>query len=228
VIVHSVTQGSADWLKLRAGIPTASAFDNIVTPTGAKSKSRERYLHALLAERMLGRPLTEHVSEWMARGSTAEAEAVAYYELQVDAATTPVGFITNDAKTIGASPDRLVGDDGLVEIKVPKDHVHVGYLRLKKADKTYFPQLQGQLWITGRKWVDIMSYHPELPTALVRVERDEKFIKTLEEEVTAFSEELEKLAESFAARGWIKKPLFWPEPTDKFEVIDLGDAEPNF
>lgn len=229
MIVYPVDQGSAAWLKLRAGIPTASAFDNIVTPTGAKSKSRERYLHALLAERMLGRPLTEHVSEWMARGSTAEAEAVAYYELQADATTTPIGFITNDEKTIGASPDRLVGDDGLLEIKVPKDHVHVSYLRLKKADKMYFPQLQGQLWITGRKWVEIMSYHPELPTALVRVERDEKFIKTLAEEVTAFSAELEQLAKEFASRGWIKKPLLWPDAsTAKFEVIDLGDAEPNF
>lgn len=233
MIVHlDVVQGSQQWLAMRAGIPTASAFDNIITPKGEKSRSAEKYMHHLLAERMLGRAEVEYVSTWMDRGSASEAEAVAYYELERDLDTVKVGFITNDEKTIGASPDRLVGDEGLLEIKVPKPATHVAYLLKKPVDAAYFPQVQGQLWVTGRKWLDILSFHPEMPNEIVRVARDEKFIAKLADLVTEFSKELEAQALVLAARGWIRKPLVAPTAHDldqlDFGVIDLGDAEPEF
>lgn len=205
--VHNCIQGTSEWLSLRAGIPTASEFDRIVTPTGKVSTSQDNYLYLLLSERITGRPDTETVSFWMERGSHMEAEAVSFYEFQRDIETELVGFLTNDEGTIGASPDRLVGDDGLLEIKCPAPHTHVSYLLYKPVDKKYFPQLQGQLWISGRRWVDILSYHPQMPPALVRVERDEEYIALLEKEVTKFSVRLEQFTNELVERGLIKSSL---------------------
>lgn len=230
MIVHDVIQGSSEWLALRAGIPTASAFDQIITPkTGELSRSWERYMHHLLAERIMGRPATEFVSTWMDRGAASEAEAVAFYELERNLDTVKVGFVTNDAKTIGASPDRFVGDDGLLEIKVPKEATHVSYLLKKPVEQAYYPQVMGQLWITERKWLDVMSYHPEMPGALVRVERDEEYIAKLAKAVREFSAKLEAKAAECKARGWIRTPLQWPvapqTDSDDITVLFAGDDE---
>ncbi len=204
MIVHDVIQGTQEWLALRAGIPTASCFDKILTPTGKASTQAIKYMHQLLAERMMGHPVTEFVSTWMDRGQQLEAEAVAYYELQRDAETIKIGFVTNDDRTIGASPDRFVGHDGLLEIKVPREHTHVGYLLTHEVDAEYRPQVQGQLWVTGRKWADVLSYHPEMPPALVRVERDEAFIAKLSAAIGEFSATLEEEAVRLMGKGWIK------------------------
>lgn len=213
---YDCVQGTSEWLELRAGIPTASQFDMLLTPTGKPSASAVRYMHMLLAERMMGRPMTEHMSFWMERGSEMEAEAVSFYQFQRDVETEVVGFVTNDAGTIGASPDRLVGEDGLLEIKCPAPHTHIGYLLWKTVDKAYYPQVQGQLWITERSWLDILSYHPELPPALIRVERDEQYIKELAAVVTAFSGELERQYAELVANGWIKT-----RPVREKTTVDL-------
>lgn len=191
--VHDVQQGSQEWLALRAGIPTASEFDSILTRSGKKSESRERYMLTLLAERLMGRPIEEHVSMWMRRGSETESRAVSYYEFQRDMATTPVGFVTDDGETRGASPDRFVGEVGLLEIKCPSEWIHMGYLlRSGKAYDKYQVQVQGQLLVVeGRHWTDVLAFHPELPEALIRIERDEKFIRLLDEAVSEFVHELE-------------------------------------
>lgn len=204
MIVHNVKQGTAEWLKARAGIPTASQFDRIVTPKGKPSTQAEKYLHTLLAERIMGRPTVQAVTFWMGRGSETEAEAVAYYEGVRDLDTEVIGFLTNDAGTIGASPDRFVGEDGLLEIKVPAEHTHVAYLLTKAVDAEYYPQVQGQLWVSGRKWLDIMSYHPEMPPALIRVERDDRYIQALSDAVETFSRTLEDAAADLRERGWIQ------------------------
>lgn len=204
MIVHDVLQGSTEWLAVRAGIPTASAFDRIVTPKGKLSAQAEKYMHQLLAERMMGRPVIQTPTYWMGRGIALEGEAVAYYEGVRDLDTTMIGFITNDERTIGASPDRFVGADGLLELKVPAEHTHVGYLLARGVDAEYWPQVQGQLWVTGRQWVDVMSYHPEMPPAIVRADRDDGFIRTLADAVGEFSRALECKATELRERGWIK------------------------
>lgn len=201
--IVDVEQGSPEWLKARSGIPTASAFDLILTKTGKPSASAKRYMYTLLAERMMRHPVDEHVSLWMQRGRDSEAQAVDFYESIREVETTRVGFITNDAGTIGASPDRLVGDDGLLEMKVPKEHTHVQYLFAKSVDNDYRAQTQGQLWITERKWIDVCSFHPEMSPALIRVERDEAYIKLLAEHVTAFAAELDALTVEAERRGLI-------------------------
>lgn len=206
MIVHNdIVQGSTQWLALRSGIPTASNFDRILTPKGKPSTSAETYLHELLAERILGRPILKAVTTWMSRGSQTEAEAVAYYESLRDLDTTKIGFVTNDTGTIGASPDRLVGEDGILEIKVPKESTHTRYLLSGAVGDEYWPQIQGQLWITERAWVDIMSYCPEMPEAVVRVARDGAYIDRLAAAVGAFSAELERLAAAARDRGWIRE-----------------------
>ena len=220
--VHNCIQGSTEWLRLRAGIPTASCFDQIITPGGKPSKSAERYLFTLLAERMMGHPCIEAVTTWMDRGSRAEEEAVSFYELQRDCATVKVGFITNDAGTIGASPDRFVGEDGLLEIKVPKEHTHVLYLLKKAVDQAYYPQVQGQLWVSGRHWADVLSYHPEMPPALIRVERDENFIVLLTAAVTTFSQALEQYTADIAARGWIPAPEEAPADDGNLDFLNVS------
>lgn len=206
--VHDVVQGTTAWFKVRSGIPTASKFDMILTPGGNISKSAERYMLTLMAERLMGHPIDDqYKSTWMARGNELESDAVAFYQLQRDLDTVPVGFITNDAGTIGASPDRLVGDEGLLEIKSPSEFVHMSYLLSRGAAyEEYKVQVQGQLWIAERQWTDVLSFHPELPPALIRIPRDEPYIAKLDKAVTAFSRELEKQYSEIEAQGWISAP----------------------
>jgi hypothetical protein len=185
-------------------------------------------MHDLLAERMMQEPLVKGVSMAMQRGSEHEAEAVAYYELERSIDSVTVGFITNDEGTIGASPDRLIGDDGLLEIKVPSPGTHVGYLLNEAgAGDHYKAQTQGQLWVTGRKFVDVMSYCPGLPEALVRFERDEGFIARLAAAVSEFSSRLESFTAMFRERGWItaRKEESAERPDEPRLWLDDGDLE---
>lgn len=207
MIIHRCIQGSTEWLHLRAGIPTASEFDKIITPGGKPSKSAEPYRYRLLAERCMGHPCKEYISLDMQRGSDEEIRAVRFYELQTDSNTIPVGFITDDERRYGASPDRLVGDDGQLEIKVPNESTHMGYvLASGGAYEAYKVQVQGQLWVTGRRWTDVLSWHPELPPALVRIERDDDFISKIEHEVMKFCRELEKDYIFVLERGYVQTP----------------------
>lgn len=186
-IILDMPQYSAEWETARLGIPTASQFKNIITPEGKPSKSWKKYAYHLIAEKLLGRPVDTYTSPWMERGSDLEEDAMAAYEFESDNTTKPIGFILRDDKSAGCSPDRLIGDDGLLEIKCPKPAVQVQYLLTGEVDKEYWPQLQGQLFVSERKWVDILAFHPELPRAVIRVERDESFIGCLESQLWEFN-----------------------------------------
>ncbi len=187
MIALNVRQGSSEWLDARLGLPTASAFHNLITPrTRQPSKSADRYLHRLLAEHQLGRPLDDASSLWMERGNEMEQEAVRLYEFQHDIDTEVVGFVLRDDGRVGCSPDRFVGDNGILEIKVPSAEVHAGYLMGVSLEDVYRPQVQGMLWVCERQWADLMAYNPEMRPALVRVERDEEFIEALAEIVDSF------------------------------------------
>lgn len=186
-IIHDCDQYDAKYDELRSGIPTSSCFDKIVTPTGKSSTQWKGYAHHLIAERLLRRQVNTFTSEWMERGLELEADAVSMYEMLNDCEATKVGFVTTDDGLIGCSPDRLIGDKGLLEIKVPKPATQIGYLLTGEVSKDYYPQLQGQLFVTGREWVDIFSYHPELPPSCIRVGRDESFIGFLEKQLWDFN-----------------------------------------
>lgn len=188
---NDVEQGSEAWLKLRAGIPTASEFHKIITPTGKPSAQADGYLHHLLAEAILKRPIAGPETEAMLRGRELEPQAVAAYELQTGFDTTVCGFVTNDEGTIGASLDRLVDVNGALETKCPNPATHVGYLLSRKIENEKKPQVQGQLYVSGRQWVDVMSYHPEMDRVIIRVERDEEYIRLLHHLLTDFVSKLE-------------------------------------
>lgn len=199
-------QGSIEWLQARIGIPTASGFEKIITPTGKASTQAEAYSEKLLAEYILGYPVeTFYGNAHTDRGKELEPQAVKFYEVQKDVDTRPVGFCTDDARTMGASPDRLVGEDGLLEIKCPAPQTHVHYLLTGEIDKGYWPQVQGQLLVTGRKWVDWLSYHPEMPPVIIRVERDEEYLATMEKLLKEFTEKLEKKRLTLINKGYIER-----------------------
>lgn len=188
MIAHKCPQGSDEWLQLRLGIPTASEFDRIVTPKELRpAAAAKKYLHQKLAEWMYGAPLEAFVSPWMERGQALEFEAVRYYEMERDTQTTAVGLVTTDDGMIGASPDRLVGDAGLLEQKCPALETHVGYM-LDPASLVaeYRVQVQGQLWVCAREWCDMQSYYPGFPSVVVRVQRDEKVIAALALHIPVF------------------------------------------
>lgn len=193
--VYDCIQGSHEWLRIRAGIPTASEFDKIVTATGRASGQQEKYMYLLLAERLTGEPDVSHISFWMERGSELEARAIKYYEFERGMDTVPVGFVTDEAGCFGASPDRFVGEDGLLEIKCPSAAVHMMYLlQSGGAYKEYRVQVQGQLFVTERLWADLLSWHPRMPPALIHIERDADFIDKMVPLLEDFSAELEELA----------------------------------
>ena len=207
-IYRDVVQGTEEWKRLRLGIPTASQFHRIVTPKGQPSKSQEAYRHELLAERLLGEEIEGFESKWMTRGKDTELEAIQFYEMQRGVDVERIGFILNDAGTVGASPDGLVGEPGLAEIKIPKPGIHIGYLfQDGSAYAEHRIQAQGQLWIAEREWNDLVSYCPGLPPAIHRVYRDDVFIQALAVEVFAFSEKLEAMFADAVARGWVRERL---------------------
>ena len=178
-IYYDVIQYSDAWDRLKLGIPSSSYFDRIVTPGGKESKSWPTYAHGLIAERLIGRRNETYTSPWMERGIEEEMNAVNQYEMLRNIETVPIGFVTNDTGSIGCSPDRLVGEDGILEIKCPAPQTHVGYLLGEQLSRDYYPQIQGQLYVTERKWVDIISYHPDIRPVIMRVERDDAYIEVM-------------------------------------------------
>lgn len=189
--ISKFEQGSQEWLESRLGKPTASNFGKLITPTGKPSTSAEGYINELIAQRITGELPEFYTNEAMARGNELEPAAKALYELSNDVEVVEVGLCLHDTLECGASPDGLVGDDGGIEIKCPLPHTHVAYLRDGKIPSKYIPQVQGCLWITGREWWDFMSYHPAMEDLIVRVYRDEEYIKLLAAAVTSAVETIE-------------------------------------
>jgi hypothetical protein len=196
MITIDCQQGSAEWLAVRAGIPSASNFDKLITTKGEPSKQAQKYLYSLAAEKVSGIKEESFQSQAMLKGIETEIEAVAYYELTHDVPEVQtVGFVLHESRRYGCSPDRLVGAKGLLEVKCPLPSTHVSYLLENNLYQDYLQQAQGQLLVTGRKWCDLMSYSRGLRPLIVRVERDEKFLKALELHLEIFCNELEKITE---------------------------------
>ena len=188
MVVLNIAQGSEAWMRARLGIPTASNFKRIITGTGAPSGCAAQYMNELLAEWRTGKRRETESSHWMRRGIAMEPEARACYAAQTGAPVAQVGLVyRNEARLIAASPDGLVGEDGLLEIKCPNPTAHMAYLRAAKMPAAHIPQVQGQLWVTNRKWCDFFSYHPDFTEQLLlRVHRDEHYIQQLGGAVEAF------------------------------------------
>ncbi len=202
--IHLVEQKTEAWLKLRAGIPTASRAKDLITPTRKVSKATMPYMCELIAESIIG-PLETADTPWMQRGTELEPWARSFYEFVESVTVRQVGFITLDDGSFGYSPDALVGDDGTLEIKTPKAPGHVQNI-LKMTDR-HGPQIQAGLMVTERKWCDLISYNPEIPPVIVRVERDEGYISLLRTALEVF---VPALAEK---RAYVLQQLNWTGET---------------
>lgn len=191
-------QGSYEWIKARLGIPTASNFKKILTEKTLKPSSQSTdYMYRCLAEWHIGQPLEDVSTLMMERGTELEAEARNWYGFQRNIDPVQVGLCTTEDGKIGASPDALVGEEGVLEIKCPQPHTHLRYLRGDIQD--YRLQMQGQLYVTGRDWCDFLSYHPSLPNEIVRIEKDHEVQQALDKALTEFCNKLEK------EKAWLLK-----------------------
>jgi hypothetical protein len=170
---HSCEQRSPEWYRLRAGKPTASEFSRLVTSTGEISKSLPGYAMQLAGEMFCGRTLDGfEPTAWMERGQEMEAEAVRAYQFTHDQDVDPVGFITDDAESMGCSPDGLIASEGGCEVKCLKAENHIKailyYQKNGHIQPEYVQQVQGGLMISGRKWWDSIFFHPDLPILVIR------------------------------------------------------------
>ena len=181
--INNHVQGSDEWLQSRLGKPTASNFGKLITPTGKPSTSAESYINDLIAQKITGELPEFYTNAAMERGNELEPAAKALYEFINGVEVVQVGLCLHDTLDCGASPDGLIGVDGGIEIKCPLPHTHIAYLREGVVPSKYIPQIQGCLWITGREWWDFMSYHPAMQDLIVRVERDNEYIKKLADQV---------------------------------------------
>jgi hypothetical protein len=183
VIILNHEQGTEDWFNARLGVPSASNYAKLITATGNPSTSADGYINQLIAEAVTGERADFYTNAHMERGTALEPEARAYYEFMRDMEAQEVGFCLHDEVKTGCSPDALVGDGGL-EIKCPSSAVHVSYLRENRLPPAYKQQVMGCMWITGAEWWDFLSYHPAMPSLLIQVKREQKYIDALAVEVT--------------------------------------------
>jgi len=187
MIISDCTQGDDKWVETRIGRPSSSRFAEILTPTGKPSKQAEKYLFELAGERLIGMKPQGYQSAVMQRGIELESEARQFYEMINDIEVEQIGcFLPDDRKLWVSSPDGLVGDSGLLEIKCPVLSTAIGYLIDQKVPTKYIPQIQGQMLTSGRQWVDFLSYYPGLTPLIVRVTRDDKFCAALKVELDEF------------------------------------------
>ncbi|KKB80817.1 exonuclease [Devosia soli] len=190
-------QGSADWFAARLGKVTASRVADVIakTKTGY-STSRANYAAQLIAERLTGTVAESYSNAAMQWGTEQEPEARLAYEFGHDADVVQVAFVEHPTIGMsGASPDGLIGDDGLVEIKCPITATHLDTLRDEKIPGKYETQMLWQMACTGRQWCDFVSFDPRLPENMrlfvKRLHRDDARIAELEAEVSEFLTEID-------------------------------------
>ena len=190
-------QNSEEWFEARRGIATASAFATVLAK--GEGKTRRTYMLKLAGEIITGKPAEHFSNEHTERGHEQEPEARDLYAFETGAQLDRVGFIRNGR--VGCSPDALIGDDGGAEIKTRLAHLQAELLLKGDVPTTHTAQLQGNLWVSRRKWWDFVSYCPGMPLFVKRVFRDEAYIQRLATEIDRFNAELDDAVAQIIARG---------------------------
>ena len=196
-------QGSEEWKAARAGLVTASRMTDVIAKikTG-EAATRRDYRTQLVAEILTSRPQESgFVNTEMQWGQETEPLACSAYEIAIGEFVDTVGLVLHPRiDRAAASPDRLVGSTGLLEVKCPKTATHLQYLMDGIVPKDYEPQMMWQLACTEREWCDFVSFDPRLPEKLqifrVRLQRNEERIRELEREVIAFLAEVDRMLET--------------------------------
>lgn len=196
----NIEQGSDEWKQARLGHVTASNIAEVMSKGKgtAEAVGRYKYKVRLVAERLTMTPGESYTNAAMQWGIEQEQFACIAYEAQKETFVDKIGFVLHpEIKWLGVSPDRIVGNEGLIEVKCPNTTTHLDYLFEGKVPSEYYKQIQCQLWVTGRQWCDFVSYDPRLPKRnqllIVRTERDEKLIAEMKTETEKFLAEVETL-----------------------------------
>jgi len=197
MMIELIEQGTDEWFAIRIGKVTASRVADVIAKTkSGYSASRDNYMAQLVCERLTGQKGESFTNAAMQHGTETEPLARAAYEALKDVLVDEVGFVPHPLiHMAGASPDGLVGDNGLLEIKCPNTATHIETLLSETVPTKYYTQMQFQLACTGREWCDFVSFDNRLPTELQlfvkRVPRDEMYIKLMEAEIVQFIAELD-------------------------------------
>lgn len=195
--IHTVDQRTAEWFALRAGRLTGScAKDMLAKIKTGEAVARRDLRYKLVAERLSGQSQEDtYVNAAMQWGIDHEAEAVAAYEAAAGVFVDPIGFVAHDDLLVGTSPDGFIGLDGILSIKCPKTATHIRYLRDGLEPAEHAAQNTHELWLTGRAWIDFVSYDPRLPEGLRlfirRVTRTAAQLGEYHQEATAFLADVE-------------------------------------
>ena len=196
VEIFNCEQNTPEWEDLRRGLVTASELDTVIAQgrkKGEPSVTRRRYLMRLAAERCGAAPAESYTNSHMERGHLLEGDAKNLYSFMTDEEPEPVGFIRNGE--MGCSPDSLVRDTGLLEVKTKLPHIQLEVILSGQIPPEHIPQIQGQMWIAEREFVDFVSFWPGLPLFVRRIHRDEPYIRKLSDAVDAFNAELAETVE---------------------------------
>ena len=219
-----VVQGTEEWRQIRCGNATASRAADIIAmlKKGGEAANRRDYRTEIICERLTGVPYPQSAQyaravQW---GKEHEADARTAYELKMGVLVDVVGFVMHPTiERFGCSPDFLVGEDGMGQIKCPDTATHIEWIRSGTVPIEHIPQLLAELACTKRKWIDFVSYDPRLPEHLqlfvVRYDRNEKLISQLEAEVVHFNAEVDQVIACLpAAPQPIAEVLQMPTPDE--------------
>jgi putative phage-type endonuclease len=199
-------QQTDEWFAARVGKVTASRIADLMAKTkSGYSASRDNYLAQLIVERFTGNKAESFTNSAMQWGNEQEPFARAAYEVRKGVFVDEVGFVPHPSiKDAGASPDGLVGDDGLVEIKCPNTATMIDTLINETVPKKYYAQMQMQMACTERQWCDYAVFDPRMPESaqlfVKRIDRDDKFIAEMESEIIKFLVELEAKFETLKSK----------------------------
>ncbi|MBX3088109.1 MAG: YqaJ viral recombinase family protein [Cryobacterium sp.] len=194
-------QGTPEWFAARCGVPTASMFSAILAK--GEGKTRKAYMHRLAGEIITGEPADTISNTHTERGKALEPEARDRYAFEMDADPVLVGFIRNG--DVGCSPDALLGDNGVLEIKTKLPALMVEVLLRDEFPPEHKAQCQGALWVSEREWVDIAVYCPKFPMFIRRAYRDEPYLAQLRSAVDAFNDELNTVVERIRSYGSVTR-----------------------
>lgn len=194
--MDEIIQGSEEWFAARLGRITASKVEDVMK--GPKLAGYRNYRAQLVCERLTGQREETYTNGAMQRGTDLEPFARECYEFKTGNTVAEIGFINHPyIPNFGCSPDGLIGDDGMIEIKCPNSATHIDYLLNGVVPSDYVKQMTCQLSCTGRKWVDFVSYDPRLPEEMqlfiIRMHRDNAAIEEMEKAVFAFDKEVERM-----------------------------------
>lgn len=193
-IISNVEQGTPEWLALRLGIATCSELDTLLVNGKGEAgfgAGAFTYMDTLIGERITGEAADPFLgNRHTERGHELEGTGRQLFEAQTGVTTQQVGIILNHG--IGYSPDSLIGEDGLCEIKTKLPKFQVGVILGNEIPKDHIAQCQGGLWVSEREWIDFVSYWPGMPLFIKRAYRDEAMIRKLSERVKVFYEILDE------------------------------------